>query len=63
MESTTPKKKLKNNHFPHIGEMIENKTLYNELKQNARKRIVDNYEQKVVWNAILEEYKKLENNI
>ena len=26
MESTTPKKKLKNNHFPHIGEMIENKT-------------------------------------
>ena len=26
MESTTPKKKLKNNHFPHIGEMIEYKT-------------------------------------
>lgn len=49
--------------FEAMKEMIENKTLYNELKQNARKRIVDNYEQKVVWNAILAEYKKLENNI
>lgn len=49
--------------FEAMKEMIENKTLYNELKQNARKRIVDNYEQKVVWNAILEEYKSLENNV
>lgn len=49
--------------FEAMKEMIENRMLYNELKQNSRKRIVDNYEQKVVWNAILEEYKSLENNV
>lgn len=33
---------------------------YNELRQNSRKMIVAKYEQKVVWQAILEEYRKLE---
>ncbi len=33
---------------------------YNELQQNSRKMIVAKYEQKVVWQAILEEYRKLE---
>lgn len=32
---------------------------YNRLKQNSRKRIVENYEQVVVWEAILKEYKSL----
>ncbi|WP_322549063.1 glycosyltransferase family 4 protein [Flavobacterium psychraquaticum] len=49
--------------FEAMKEMIENKTLYNEMKQNARKRIAANYEQKVVWNAILKEYKSLEKNV
>lgn len=48
--------------FEAMNEMITNKILYADLKEHARKRIVDNYEQKVVWKAILEEYKKLETN-
>jgi glycosyltransferase involved in cell wall biosynthesis len=46
--------------FEAMKKMIEDVNFYNDLKQNARKRIVENYEQQVVWNAILEEYKKLE---
>lgn len=49
--------------FEAMKELVENKVLYSKLKQNSRKRIVDNYEQKVVWNAILEEYKSLEQNV
>ena len=39
--------------------MLEDSPFYQFLKQNARKRILENYEQKVVWDALLEEYKKL----
>ena len=49
--------------FDAMKKILEDVTFYNHLKENARKRIVDNYEQKVVWNAILEEYKSLENNV
>jgi len=49
--------------FEAMKELVENKVLYSKLKQNARKRIVDNYEQKVVWTAILNEYKSLEKNV
>ncbi len=38
------------------------KILYNHLKLNARKKIVKNYEQSVVWEALLQEYKNAENN-
>ena len=31
--------------------------LYNKMKQNARPMIVSRYEQKVVWEAILNEYR------
>lgn len=41
--------KLKNNQF-----------FFNTLKENAREMITSRYEQKLVWNAILEEYKSLE---
>jgi glycosyltransferase involved in cell wall biosynthesis len=34
-----------------------------KAKKNARKMITNRYEQKVVWEAILEEYKSLEENI
>lgn len=37
--------------------------LLNKLKTNARKMIVDRYEQQVVWDAILAEYKRLEENV
>ncbi len=37
--------------------------LNNNMKNNARKMITDRYEQKVVWDALLAEYKSLENNV
>lgn len=49
--------------FDAMKKILEDVTFYNHLKENARKRIVDNYEQKVVWEAILNEYKSLENNV
>ena len=42
-----------------MQEMIENKELYQHLKSNAREMITERYEQKVVWEALLEEYKRL----
>ena len=36
------------------------KQVYQLHKKNARNRIAENYEQSVVWNAILNEYKSLE---
>lgn len=33
--------------------------LYQDLKQNSRKRILENYEQIVLWNALLAEYRNL----
>ena len=35
----------------------------NRMSKNARKLIVNRYEQKVVWEAILNEYKTLEHNV
>jgi glycosyltransferase involved in cell wall biosynthesis len=37
---------------------MEDETFYAILKQNARPMIVDRYEQKVVWEAILREYEE-----
>lgn len=45
--------------YEAMKEMVADKELYQKLKGNSRKRIVENYAQKVVWEAILEEYKKL----
>ncbi|MGV4415220.1 glycosyltransferase family 4 protein [Chryseobacterium sp. T1] len=42
--------------------LIENKELYNQLKNSAREMIVSRYEQSVVWDAILEEYLRLLSN-
>ena len=39
--------------------LLENSELRNHLKQNARSMITSRYEQKAVWEALLEEYKKL----
>lgn len=39
---------------------MEDKTYYNQLKQNARSMITNRYEQQVVWEALLEEYRLLE---
>ncbi|WP_312185331.1 glycosyltransferase family 4 protein [Sphingobacterium sp.] len=38
---------------------LDDKQYYNMLKVNSRRMIADRYEQSVVWNALLEEYKEL----
>jgi len=43
--------------------LLNDQELYNKLKKNARPRIVENYEQSVVWQAILDEYRKVESNV
>lgn len=43
--------------------LLEDIDLYSHLKQNAREMIVNRYQQAVVWEAILNEYKSLENNV
>lgn len=43
--------------------LFEEKNLCKKLEQNSREMIVAKYEQKVVWNAILAEYKRLEQNV
>ncbi|RZL44297.1 MAG: glycosyltransferase family 1 protein [Pedobacter sp.] len=45
-----------------MRKILENIKLRKKLQFNSRKRILENYEQKVVWNAILNEYNGLENN-
>ena len=38
--------------------LVEDEVLYQSLKQEARQKIVNKYEQQVVWQAILAAYKK-----
>ena len=42
-----------------MQKMMEDRSYYNQLKSNARPMIQSRYEQKVIWNALLEEYNKL----
>lgn len=46
-----------------MQKMMEDNAFRTSLQQNARPMIVNRFEQSVVWNAILEEYKRLENNV
>ena len=39
-------------------QLVEDEVLYQSLRQESRTKIVNNYEQQVVWKAILAEYKK-----
>jgi glycosyltransferase involved in cell wall biosynthesis len=39
--------------------LIENKIFYNQLQSEARKMILNRYDQQVVWEAILDEYSML----
>ena len=43
--------------------LATDQTLYDHLKSNARSRIVKNYEQAVVWQAILAEYRTAEHHV
>jgi glycosyltransferase involved in cell wall biosynthesis len=42
-----------------MRELSENASFYHQLQKNARNIITDRYEQKVVWEALLTEYKSL----
>lgn len=42
---------------------INDGALFNKLKSNARRMIVERYEQQMVWEAILAEYKRLEKDV
>lgn len=49
--------------FKAMKLFLEDTLYYQKLKLHARKKIVENYEQETVWEAILDEYKKQENNV
>jgi glycosyltransferase involved in cell wall biosynthesis len=49
--------------YKAMKKMAKDESYRKELEKNARSMIVERYEQQLVWNAILEEYKKLENNV
>lgn len=49
--------------FDAMKLLMENVSVFKVLQQNARRRIVENYEQQKVWNAVVEEYKRVENNV
>jgi len=42
---------------------IDNPVMVERMASNSRKLIVDRYEQRVVWNALLEEYRRLEKEL
>jgi len=46
--------------FDVMNRFVEDKQLVEKLKLNARGIIIENYEQQLVWKAILAEYKSLE---
>ncbi len=43
-----------------IVKLIENKLLYNAIKEVSRKNIVEKYSRTIIWESILEEYKVLD---
>ena len=49
--------------YKAMKRLLENSELKNKLQQNARNMITELYEQKIVWEALLKEYKSLGNNV
>ena len=49
--------------YKAMKRFLEDPVLKNKLQNNARNMITELYEQKVVWNALLKEYKSLEKNV
>ncbi|CEN35889.1 glycosyltransferase family 4 protein [Capnocytophaga cynodegmi] len=42
-----------------ITTLFKNNVLYNKLKSNCRRMIVNRYEQKIIWSSLLREYQNL----
>lgn len=49
--------------YQAMKRILEENKLTAQLKNNARSKIVSRYQQQVVWEAILSEYKSLEGNV
>lgn len=49
--------------FNSMIKLSSDKDYYSLLKMNSHRMIISRYEQKKVWNAILEQYKSLEKNV
>lgn len=49
--------------YKAMKRLIEDPELKNKLQNNARNIITELYEQKIVWEALLREYKSLEENV
>ena len=49
--------------YQAMRKMADDISFRTQLQQNARPMIVSRYEQKIVWEAILAEYKRLEQNV
>lgn len=49
--------------FEAMKAISENEELYHRLKINSRPMITSRYEQKVVWQSLLKEYKELESSV
>lgn len=41
-----------------MDKLVKDKELLHKLKQNSRNMIIQNYEQKLIWNDLLQEYRK-----
>lgn len=49
--------------FEAMKQLLLDEQLYQKIQQHSREVIVKRYEQEIVWQAILEEYKKLEKSV
>lgn len=49
--------------FEAMTQLLLDEQLYQKTQQHSREVIVERYEQKIVWQAILEEYKRLEKSV
>lgn len=49
--------------YKAMKKMLEDVNFRIKLKQNARSMIISRYDQQLVWDAILQEYKRLEKNV
>jgi len=49
--------------FEAMTQLLLDEQLYQKTQQHSREVIVERYEQRIVWQAILEEYKKLEKSV
>jgi glycosyltransferase involved in cell wall biosynthesis len=49
--------------YKAMKRLIEDPELKNKLQKNARNMITELYEQQIIWEALLKEYKSLEKNV